>query len=33
MYDSKALNDYMYECNKLGPLYFMRDEDQAVDIL
>ncbi|MCL2234952.1 MAG: DUF4180 domain-containing protein [Defluviitaleaceae bacterium] len=29
-YTSKALNDYIYECNKNGPLYFVADEDDAM---
>jgi len=28
-YTSTALRDYMYECNKGGPLYFVRDEGEA----
>ena len=29
-YTSKALNDYIYECNKCGPLYFVNDESEAL---
>jgi len=32
-YSSKALNDYIYECNKLGPLFFASDESQALYML
>jgi hypothetical protein len=28
-YTSKALNDYIYECNTRGPLYFVADENEA----
>jgi hypothetical protein len=29
-YTSKSLKDYIYECNKYGPLYFVSTEDEAV---
>ena len=32
-YASKPLQDYMYECNRSGPLYFVKDEDGALEKL
>ena len=32
-YTSKALNDYIYECNIHGPLYFVADENEALQKL
>ena len=32
-YNSKSLNDYIYECNELGPLYFVSDENEALNKL
>jgi hypothetical protein len=29
-YSSKSLQDYIYECNKGGHLYFVSDENEAV---
>jgi len=29
-YTSKPLQDYMYECNKGGHLYFVSDENEAI---
>ena len=29
-YKSRALADYIYECNKNGPLYFVASEDDAI---
>ena len=32
-YTSKPLHDYIYECNKGKHLYFVADEEEAIDKL
>ena len=32
-YGSKSLNDYICECNKRGPLYFVSTENEAIEKL
>lgn len=33
MYDSKALRDFIFECNSGKDIFFVEDEDNAVKLL